>query len=140
MALIERAISKPREDPISYLGGVPDHPGPGILHSGEQLSSLKDLTIANQEYHHIGEAYSAIRHEDAHFWSVNLVLAGYKGWIVAGPQKADKLKALVKRISPGEACDCDQFVRHQNILIAPSRLKAEGITFEFYIDGPGQRE
>lgn len=132
---LEATITQPPSSPVSYYGGEASVPFDRLLHAGQTLTGCKYLTVANAEYYHIGERASGspFHHEDANFWSCNLTEGGWKIFIFI--KDTEKFEAFIRdNYSCGE---CDQFVRHLNLIIAPSRLRAEGIDHKLICAGPG---
>lgn len=132
---VEAAITQPPSSSVPYYGGEASVPFDRILHAGETLAGCKYLTVANAEYYHIGEkgSGSPFHHEDANFWSCNLTEGGWKIFIVI--KDTMKFESFIK--DTWTCRECDQFVRHLNLIVAPSRLQAEGIDYQLICAGPG---
>ncbi|KAL8396658.1 hypothetical protein RB594_003646 [Gaeumannomyces avenae] len=125
----------------------------GLLHPGklaklaelrrqkaeERGDSRQDWEVAGvtTPYEHIGHRLSAscFHREDAHYWSANINLSGEKIWVVIKPESTGAFEAYVRgRYS---SFDCDQWLRHHNLLIGPSTLRAAGIKFDVLSAQPG---
>lgn len=134
---LEGVVGHPQKDRVHYCCGVASVPFDNPLHPGEVLARFEDLTIANEQYYHAGWSRSAtpFHCEDAGFWSCNRTEVGWKVWIMIPEHHTAKFEKFIRR---NWTCgQCDQFVRHCNILIAPSRLREEGIDFDIHCSGPG---
>ncbi|EWY97426.1 hypothetical protein FOYG_02266 [Fusarium oxysporum NRRL 32931] len=134
------ALDPPQEDIPYYIGNLdilPDElldPGPEITENPD----LKDLHVA---YHHIGGPGSGNRthgEDIKNFRSYNEVYfgTGYKLWLAIEEHHIAKFDAFVK--ANWNCCKCDQFVSHQSLLLAPSRLKKEGIDYIVAAVGRGE--
>ncbi|KAG5759865.1 hypothetical protein H9Q72_012011 [Fusarium xylarioides] len=134
------ASDPPREDIPYYIGNLdilPEErldPGPEITGNPE----LKDLHVP---YHHIGGHGSGnrIHREDfITFRSYNEVYfgTGYKLWLVIEEDHIAKFDAFVK--ANWNYNECDMFVSHQGLLLAPSRLKEESIRYKVAAVGCGE--
>ena len=135
---VEATVSEPAKAILPYYGGLASVPFDTVLHPGETLAKCDCLEIANSEYYHIGVKGSGtcFHREDANFWSCNLTESGWKIFIFIKAAYTEKFEAFVRRTWP-ECRKCDQFVRHLNLLIAPSRLSDEDIGYEIKCAGPG---
>ncbi|KAL8290942.1 hypothetical protein RB601_003601 [Gaeumannomyces tritici] len=125
----------------------------GLLHPGklaklaelrrqkgeERGDSRQDWEVAGvtTPYEHIGHRLSAtcFHREDAHYWSANINLSGEKIWVVIKPESTGVFEAYVR--GRYGSLDCDQWLRHHNLLIGPSTLRAAGIEFEVLSAQPG---
>ena len=124
---------------------IPYYVGPFEISSRDLLFPSGDL--ANQLgchvsgvtglYAHIGGRGSgtAFHCEDGQMRSYNLNVFGEKLWILIDCNHTSEFEALVRRLS--DCGNCDQFVRHCNLLIMPARLRKESIKFEPICAGPG---
>ncbi|CVL09072.1 uncharacterized protein FMAN_15415 [Fusarium mangiferae] len=141
VAIFEKyASDPPREDIPYYIGNLdilPEErldPGPEITGNPE----LKDLHVP---YHHIGGHGSGnrIHREDfITFRSYNEVYfgTGYKLWLVIEEDHIAKFNAFVK--AKWDCNECDLFVSHQCLLLAPSRLDKAGIRYNVAAVGCGE--
>jgi hypothetical protein len=95
-----------------------------------------DITQANTPYFHIGERFSGtpLHREDANFWSCNIVEFGWKLWIII--RDTTKLEQFVQK--HWQTNDCENFLRHLNLMLCPSLLRREGIAFDIYCAGQGE--
>jgi hypothetical protein len=134
------ALDPPQEDIPYYIGNLdilPDErldPGPEITGNPD----LKDLHVA---YHHIGGPGSGNRthgEDIKNFRSYNEVYfgPGYKLWLAIEEHHIAKFNEFVK--ANWKCSKCDQFVSHQSLLLAPSRLKKEGIDYIVAAVGRGE--
>jgi hypothetical protein len=137
---LRRLINKPPSSTIPYYVGPPLMSATfnQLLHPGEALLKFPCIEGANTIYWHAGERGSgtAFHCEDMALYSVNLVLYGWKLWILIRLSHTEKFEAFVRRHWPNNGCD--QFVRHNLLLISMETLQNEGIEFDIHIAGPGQ--
>ncbi|EJT69200.1 hypothetical protein GGTG_13309 [Gaeumannomyces tritici R3-111a-1] len=154
---LNNICANPPNEVIGYYVGPPctnsNEPFNGLLHPGklaelaelrrqkgeERGDSKQDWEVAGvtTPYEHIGHRLSAtcFHREDAHYWSANINLSGEKIWVVVKPESTGAFEAYVRgRYS---SFDCDQWLRHHNLLIGPSTLRAAGIGFEVLSAHPG---
>ena len=73
-------------------------------------------------------ALFAMHVEDARLYSINILHKGRKLWIIIPPRSRQQLERHLREDNPNARC-CSQFVRHLNIFIPVSKLKAWGIEF-----------
>lgn len=134
---IEQLIREPLTNPISYYGGNAKALSRPPLQPGHVLSNVPNLTMANQEYYHIGPRGSgtAFHCEDSCWRSLNIVDLGVKVWLLIPESHTEKFEAFIRK--HWSCNDCSQFVRHQSLLVAPSRLRSEGVNFDIKVAGPG---
>ncbi|KAF4414910.1 hypothetical protein FACUT_13857 [Fusarium acutatum] len=134
------ALDPPQEDIPYYTGNLdilPEErldPGPEITGNPE----LKDLHVP---YHHIGGHGSGnrIHREDfITFRSYNEVYfgTGYKLWLAIEEDHIAKFNAFVK--ANWNCNECDLFVSHQCLLLAPSTLDEAGIRYIVAAVGCGE--
>ncbi|KAH9237212.1 hypothetical protein K456DRAFT_1805815, partial [Colletotrichum gloeosporioides 23] len=97
------------------------------------------LAGVNVPYWHIGRAGSGTcwHVEDVGLFSANLVCAGRKYWLFIPKSQREKFERLVQR-EFDEDIVCDQFIRHNSLMVTPKRLRAEGIQFHVAYCDPGQ--
>lgn len=128
----------PSEDIPYYVGPLPSSELDSLFPPGN-LSKLDHIPGVNSLYAHWGEKGSgtAFHCEDAGWSSFNLVLSGYKFWILIAERHTAAFEALVRRCADCGCSECDQFVRHPALLFSLERLRNEGIDFEVVIAGPG---
>ncbi|EJT69040.1 hypothetical protein GGTG_13437 [Gaeumannomyces tritici R3-111a-1] len=154
---LDDICANPPKEVINYYVGPPctnsDERFNGLLHPGE-LAKLAELRRQKGEergdskqdwevagvttpYEHIGHRLSAtcFHREDAHYWSANINLSGEKIWVVIKPESTGAFEAYVR--GRYGSLDCDQWLRHHNLLIGPSTLRAAGIEFEVLSAQPG---
>ncbi|KAF3768342.1 histone-lysine N-methyltransferase activity/ cell cycle [Cryphonectria parasitica EP155] len=112
-----------------------------LLDPGEGLKRLPIIPGVNTVYWMFGDAQSgtAFHFEDAGLWSCNLVLSGYKLWILVRVSHNVAFENFVRKQSEEEAknWECDQWVRHMNLMYTPEVLRAAGIEFDLVCAGPG---
>ncbi|KAH7123426.1 JmjC domain-containing protein, partial [Dactylonectria estremocensis] len=98
----------------------------------------KQVTGINSEFYHIGSRYSstAFHCEDTNLQSCNVTDYGWKVWLIVKTHHTAKFEEFVGDTWGG--CKCQQFIRHLNLLIAPSRLRKEGIEFDIRCTGRGE--
>ncbi|KAF4338209.1 hypothetical protein FBEOM_7894 [Fusarium beomiforme] len=134
------AFNPPKEDIAYYTGNLdilPDErldPGPEITGNPE----LEDL---HRPYQHIGGPGSGCRTHGEDFKnlrSYNEVYfgSGYKLWLAIEQHHIAKFDAFVK--ANWECCECDQFLSHLSLLLAPSRLRNAGIDYVVAAVGRGE--
>ncbi|EXJ53695.1 uncharacterized protein A1O5_13051 [Cladophialophora psammophila CBS 110553] len=141
---IDKLTNTPPKRPIQYYVGPSLAADPffsnldTLLHPGQQLSQHAPVAGVSTIYWHVGKTGSgtAFHKEDADFRSWNLAIYGWKAWILIKPSETAKFEEFVRSLGP--CGDCDQFVRHQNLLIGPQSLKSQGIGFDLLCAGPGQ--
>lgn len=132
--LFEQFASKPPPH-TSYYGGCASTITDDLLSPlGKSLPERTEH--ANVPYFHIGDRSSgtAFHREDANFWSCNIVEFGWKIWVLI--RDTAKFERFIK--ANWRVNDCWNFVRHLSLIIAPSKLKEEGIGFDIYCTGPGE--
>jgi hypothetical protein len=140
---LEYLCRDPPENRIPYYTGPLRGPDGSKLQSyfppGSGVSQLGYIPGVSTLYCHVGEPASgtAFHCEDASLRSYNLTLIGWKIWILIKTHHTAKFEALVRRLTGCDG-DCDQFVRHAEIIIPPSRLRAEKIEFDIVCSGPGE--
>ncbi|KAH9903865.1 hypothetical protein F4778DRAFT_102487 [Xylariomycetidae sp. FL2044] len=135
---LQQLTDDPPKRPIPYYVGPPlTSDFDSLLHPGDQLSQLGHIPGINTPYWHAGEQGSgtAFHCEDARFRSCNLMLFGWKLWIMIQEEHTAIFEAFIKRNWGGNSCA--QFVRHRSLLISPARLRAEKIKFDILVAGPG---
>ncbi|KAK5615115.1 hypothetical protein CRENBAI_005519 [Crenichthys baileyi] len=77
--------------------------------------------------------------EDMNLYSINYLHYGEpKSWYVVPPEHGRRLERLAKGFFPGNAQNCEAFLRHKMTLISPSILKKYGIPYEKVTQEPGQ--
>lgn len=150
---LDSLFSAPPIDNVVYYVGRPLTPhADGILHPGERLLKLQHIPGVNSYYWQAGGKLSGtpLHREDANFRSMNLVMHGYKLWVLireADTVRFEKFcrKLYYKSEQPclpdthgDEVVEDDQWLRHLNLLIHPRRLQEQGISFDMFVAGPGQ--
>ncbi|KAH0592626.1 hypothetical protein MHUMG1_09616 [Metarhizium humberi] len=134
---LEQVVKDPPKGPLHYyVGPRLTEAFDGLLHSGPVLSELGDIPGVTSVYDHLGGKGSgcAFHQEDAHFWSCNLTLFGWKVWILIKEHHTTKFENYIRTF---RSDTCAQFVRHQGLLFAPSELHSKGIEFDIRCTGPG---
>lgn len=117
--------------------GLPDI---GLQPGSRLLSTAKHFPGVHSSYVYIsspsGSAF-CLHSEDFGLPSANVLYDGDpKLWVVVDPSSTSKLESLLAkelRIKP----DCNQFVRHQNLLPQPSLLRIWNIKFKLVLQTPG---
>ncbi|KAF4957166.1 hypothetical protein FSARC_11375 [Fusarium sarcochroum] len=151
--IFENTIQNPPDGEIPYCVGhaniLSDKPlDPGSIIMGNP--AFKDLRT---QYHHIGGHLSANRIRCEEMTSVEQTSTGltyrglrsynevyfgtgYKLWLAIAKHHIAKFDTFVKA---NWSCNkCNQAVSHQNLLLAPSRLKKEGIDYIIAVVGRGE--
>ncbi|KIW54625.1 hypothetical protein PV05_06974 [Exophiala xenobiotica] len=136
---LRQVINNPPESTIPYYIGLPltptfDH----LLHPGEPLLNISLIDGLNKVYWYAGEegSGSPFHCEDWKLYSYNLVLYGWKLWIMIRLSHTKKFEAFIRKCCPSNSCD--QFVRHNSLLVSPETLQKHGIEFDIHVAGPGQ--
>ncbi|EXL68465.1 hypothetical protein FOPG_15473 [Fusarium oxysporum f. sp. conglutinans race 2 54008] len=134
------ALDPPQEDIPYYIGNLDILPGER-LDPGPEITGNPDLKDLHVAYHHIGGPGSGNRthgEDIKNFRSYNEVYfgPGYKLWLAIEKHHIAKFNAFVE--GNWRCCKCDQFVSHQSLLLAPSRLKKEGIDYIVAAVGRGE--
>jgi hypothetical protein len=134
------ALDPPQEDIPYYIGNLDILPDER-LDPGPEITGNPDLEDLHGPYHHIGGPGSGNRthREDLiSFRSYNEVYfgSGYKLWLAIEEHHIAKFDAFVK--ATWKCGKCDQAVSHQSLLLAPSRLKKEGIDYIVAAVGRGE--
>ncbi|KAF3351850.1 hypothetical protein VdG2_00003 [Verticillium dahliae VDG2] len=138
-AFLNGAALAPPGHEIFYFIGDPllsdfEH----LLHSGDELCRLPRISGVNTTWWHYGDRFFAtVYHlEDGEKWySSNLVLGGWKLWIIIWARHRTRFEAFVMRRHKDS--DYAHFVRHQSLFVDPRTLRAEGIGFTMHCAGPG---
>ncbi|KAK6842257.1 hypothetical protein PG987_003117 [Apiospora arundinis] len=138
---LTQLVEKPPTKKINYYVG-PTSAFSDLLHPGEELlePSIGRLPGINEPWCHAGDALSgtAFHREDARFYSCNLTLRGWKLWLLILPAHTQRFEAFIKDlIGLRHQNYCDQFVRHEALLIDPERLRKAEIDFKICVAGPG---
>ncbi|KAB5526451.1 hypothetical protein GE09DRAFT_1151508 [Coniochaeta sp. 2T2.1] len=143
-AYYDTLVTKPPvgEKPY-YVGPMPQSELDSLFPSGK-LAELPHTPGVNSLYGHLGAKGSgtAFHQEDAKFRSYNLVLAGYKFWILIAVCHSRKFEALVERCGGQRDKNnqndmCAQWVRHRCLLFSLEKLRQEQIDFQVVVGGPG---
>ncbi|WQF89383.1 Putative SET domain, JmjC domain, SET domain superfamily protein [Colletotrichum destructivum] len=125
-------------------GQIPYYVGPPLtsdfdllLHPGSELSEFTDIEGVNSPYWHVGEGGSgtANHREDADLRSANIVVFGWKLWILIRDYHTARFEEFVKR--HWRTNRCAQFVRHLSLFISPTTLREARIDFTIHCAGPG---
>ncbi|TPX14842.1 uncharacterized protein E0L32_004951 [Thyridium curvatum] len=136
--LDELVENPPRGDIAYYVGPSLTDGFDGLLHPGQDLLGLGEISGVNTVWEHIGPKNSgtAAHCEDTQLYSCNYVCYGLKIWLILPEEETVKFERFVKSMCP--SADCDQFVRHASLMVSPARLEAEGIKFDIEVCGPGE--
>ncbi|KAF4493908.1 hypothetical protein FAGAP_9977 [Fusarium agapanthi] len=134
------ALDPPKEDIPYYTGNLDILPGER-LDPGPEITENPELEDLHVPYHHIGGDGSGnrIHREDfSTFRSYNEVYfgTGYKLWLAIGEADIDKFDAFVR--ANWNCGECDMFVSHQHLLLAPSRLREADIEYVVAAVGCGE--
>ncbi|KAF6787341.1 lysine -specific demethylase 4c-like protein [Colletotrichum sojae] len=98
---------------------------------------MEPIAGGNSPYDYIGERGSAtcLHKDDADLQSCNMVISGWKLWIVLAKRHTEKFEAFIRQ--NWEANRCAQFVRHLSLFIGPKKLRQESIDFAVHCAGRG---
>ncbi|KAK5994699.1 Lysine-specific demethylase 4 [Cladobotryum mycophilum] len=131
-----------QEASVSYLVGPPlDGRWNDLVDSGECLRSQLpgDIKGITSPYWHFGGRFSgtAFHKEDCNLRSMNLVIYGFKIWLIVDTENTEKFEAWVRSIWGADSEHDDQWLRHLNLILPPSMLVTAGIKFHLVCAGPG---
>lgn len=135
---LDGLANDPPKQKIPYYVGPPlTADFTSLLHPGEELLQLQVIEGVNTDYWHVGGRGSgtAWHVEDAQFRSSNLVLFGWKLWILVDDSHTTIFEDFVRR--HWKTNHCAQCVRHLSLFISPTMLQKEGINFQIKCAGPG---
>ncbi|RYC81161.1 hypothetical protein BFJ63_vAg15960 [Fusarium oxysporum f. sp. narcissi] len=140
-SIFEKYVLDPPQEDIPYYIGNLDILPRERLDPGPEITGNPDLKDLHVAYHHIGGPGSGNRthgEDIKNFRSYNEVYfgPGYKLWLAIKKHHIAKFNAFVE--ANWRCCKCDQFVSHQSLLLAPSRLKKEGIDYIVAAVGRGE--
>ncbi|KAK2601571.1 hypothetical protein QQS21_004889 [Conoideocrella luteorostrata] len=136
---LDQIVQAPPEGPLSYYTGPQLLSTFGeLLHPGSALAEVGQIEGINSVFDHIGEKGSgtAIHHEDALLLSCNITIRGRKGWLIIRKYHTKKFEDYIRTFIKDKD-NCDQFVRHQGLLISPSELHNQNIDFDIHCTMPG---
>ena len=136
---LRQVLDNPPEATVPYYVGPPlATTFDDLLHPGEALLGIPPIEGLNQVYWYAGEKGSGTpcHCEDWGLYSYNLVLYGWKLWILIRLSHTQKFEDFIRKHWPSNKCD--QFVRHHTLLISPETLEKNGIEFDIVIAGPGK--
>ncbi|KAF7203799.1 lysine-specific demethylase 4A isoform X1 [Nothobranchius furzeri] len=111
-----------------------------ILDTVENESGVK-IKGVNTPYLYFGMWKSAFawHTEDMDLYSINYLHYGEpKSWYVVPPEHGKRLERLAKGFFPGNAQNCEAFLRHKMTLISPSILKKFSVPFQKVTQEAGQ--
>ncbi|KAK5094068.1 hypothetical protein LTS08_008751 [Lithohypha guttulata] len=111
---------------------------PSPLRTSARLATL-DLSGINESSIFIseGKTVSTLQKKDMDLLSANILHRGSPQiWIIIPARESSKLEACLSELTP-LSYTCDQFVRHQNILIDPRRLRLWEIQYSIVTQNPG---
>ncbi|KIW25500.1 uncharacterized protein PV07_08666 [Cladophialophora immunda] len=142
---VRQLIDSPPKNAVPYYVGPPLYHDDerftsrfdDLLHPGPALAEMHLIDGVNKPWLHAGLKGSgtAFHCEDADLGSYNLVLGGWKLWILIRESSHPAFEELVRK---HWSCNrCEQFVRHNALLIGPETLTANDIEFDIHIAGPG---
>ncbi|KAF5567954.1 lysine specific demethylase 4c [Fusarium phyllophilum] len=145
---LDKVINNPPKGTISYYSGhARKIRRQSLLDPGPRVRDEPLLEDLWEPHYHFGDNMSCtIMHmEDMSstdkdgtvhgLRSANIVLAGIKIWVLILPEAEAKFKSFIeKNWSIGK---CDRAIGHLQILVSPSRLDAEGISYTIKIGYPG---
>ncbi|KAF5969172.1 hypothetical protein FCOIX_11023 [Fusarium coicis] len=134
------ALNPPKGDIPYYTGNLDILPGQR-LDPGAEITGNPELVDLHKPYHHIGGHGSGNRmhREDLiEFRSYNEVYigTGFKLLLGVDEDDIDKCDAFIK--ANWDCNECDQFLSHQSLLLAPSRLREAGIRYFVAAVGCGE--
>jgi hypothetical protein len=113
-----------------------------LLDPGSALRDLHEIQGLNTVYWLLGDrgSVTAMHEEDVGLSSANLVLAGRKDWLIVSPRHRVKVEHLVRRLRIGKTKPfaCSQAIRHLNVILSPSLLSGEDISFKVVSCGPAE--
>lgn len=90
-------------------------------------------------YFGMWKAFFAWHKEDLDLYSINYLHTGApKVWYCVPPSESEKFDAMAEQLFPEAAANCSEFLRHKDIMISPSLLKAHNIKYEKAIQYPGE--
>ena len=85
-----------------------------------------------------GQSFQGLQKGEANLQCATIMWSGAPTvWMVTPPRHSDVLEFRVQKhfqIQPR----CSQFVRHENLIIPPSTLKAWGVDFTVFVQRPGE--
>lgn len=137
---LARLAQDPLKGSVAYYVGalLADH-YLGLLDAGD-LSSLGTIQGITTEFWHVGDAFSgtAFHCEDAMMRSCNLILHGYKLWILIDVLSIVIFEAYVHKFCIAkDGYLCDQWVHHVSVLLDSNVLDKEYIEYRLICAGPG---
>ncbi|KAG8167076.1 hypothetical protein KVR01_002765 [Diaporthe batatas] len=151
-ACLDDLFSRREKHKVNHYVGKPITPhADGIIRPGRRILELPTIHGAQDYFWHAGVKHSGtpFHKEDANFRSINMVLYGFKLWIVIHEDSSARFEEFCRQqyrevgvccpqdLSGHKTVDDDQLVRHRNCLIHPDRLHKEGISYDMFVAGPG---
>ncbi|KAG5820495.1 hypothetical protein H9Q74_000507 [Fusarium xylarioides] len=151
--IFENTIQNPPEGEIPYCVGHANILSDKPLNPGSIITENPAFKDLHAQCHHIGGHLSANRIRCEEMTSVEQTSTGlayrglrsynevyfgtgYKLWLAIAKHHIAKFDAFIKA---NWSCNkCNQAVSHQNLLLAPSRLKKEGIDYIIAVVGRGE--
>lgn len=93
----------------------------------------------NTPYAYFGQASSvtALHIEDAFLYSKNFCHAGWKLWLVVRPESLPSLESHLKQVFKPRLASGSDFVRDLCVFLAPQQLREWEVSFEVFLQGPG---
>lgn len=130
------------KDPVFYFVGPPlDERWNHLVDSGDCLqgqlpSNVEGIT---SPYWHFGGKLSgtAFHKEDCDLRSMNLVLYGFKVWLIIDTQDTPRFEEWIRARWGQNSNYDDQWLRHLNLILPPSDLQKAQIRFRIICAGPG---
>lgn len=112
-----------------------------LVEAGEKLKSQLpgDIKGITSPYWYLGGKFAgtAFHKEDCDLRPMNLVIYGFKIWLIIDTQDTGRFEAWVRRVWGKEAGHDDQWLRHFGLVLPPSMLEAANIKFNLTCAGPG---
>jgi len=103
----------------------------------DEVFHLPGVTSAYLYFGMWASAFAA-HTEDMNLLSINYLHAGSpKYWYAVNPEDSKRFENLARSHFPGQASECQEFLRHKRCLLSPAILKKAGIRFTTCVQRPG---
>ncbi|PTB57007.1 hypothetical protein M431DRAFT_506746 [Trichoderma harzianum CBS 226.95] len=127
---------------VPYLVGPPlSSNWNDFVYAGEGLRSQlpNDIKGITTPYWYLGGKFAgtAFHKEDCDLRSMEVVIYGYRLWMIISTQDTKRFEEWVRRFWGENAGHSDQWLRRLNLILPPSMLKAANIEFNLICAGPG---
>ncbi|PKK47189.1 hypothetical protein CI102_9061, partial [Trichoderma harzianum] len=98
-----------------------------------------DIKGITTPYWYLGGKFAgtAFHKEDCDLRSMEVVIYGYRLWMIISTQDTKRFEEWVRRFWGENAGHSDQWLRRLNLILPPSMLKAANIEFNLICAGPG---